>query len=411
MLCVVVAAVGWAFLLRWSGIKRPGILAGLLTAVLLGPTICGRVFPEWQRQTFVGGVSEVAAFDDLVSLQSADVNAMQAAKVSEAAVGELRTKHVHEIEEAESIIQEAQTEYQSKLHTVGMFLVGLLLVWTMPKFREIPKRQFVTVIHSAFALSSMFVFVTAIVGSYVVYVMQQDVYAAIAMGIIFTVTGIGIGEVFPVAFSKENTVVNGQQMSEQEFTQMINGWFRFAQDVRALGWLAGLVMLAVLFSISKVSEEVTVLEPHILMRGFMTGLIIMFIFSFAARYWGFLLKLPVALIGQCVVLPMVVAIAVLSLDMMSHMIWLPLILGLIIGGDGRWLGASLGVRLMGLGWYYGMRVTSPLADAGVIQVVITYCLWLGGWLPTEGLLLAGIVGALSSDLSIGVRQRMLAMTA
>lgn len=78
---VVVAAVGTAWLVRRAGLRSEGIVAGLLIGVLMGPTVLGRIAPEWWADTMIGGSEARAVLDRAISERQAFSMAANAAEL------------------------------------------------------------------------------------------------------------------------------------------------------------------------------------------------------------------------------------------------------------------------------------------------------------------------------------------
>ena len=60
---VLVAASATAWLLRRAGLASNGIVAGLLVGVMLGPTVLGRIAPDWWENTVIGATEARSVLD------------------------------------------------------------------------------------------------------------------------------------------------------------------------------------------------------------------------------------------------------------------------------------------------------------------------------------------------------------
>lgn len=81
LVVVMIAAAAVAWLVRRAGPRSEGIVAGLLVGVLMGPTVLGRIAPDWWAETMIGASEARALLDRAVSERQAFTMAANAAEI------------------------------------------------------------------------------------------------------------------------------------------------------------------------------------------------------------------------------------------------------------------------------------------------------------------------------------------
>ena len=81
LLVIIIASTGVAVVFRRLGLVSEGVIAGVLVGVLFGPTVLGRIAPDFWDETVMGAIEARQAVDDAVSERQAFVIASGAAEL------------------------------------------------------------------------------------------------------------------------------------------------------------------------------------------------------------------------------------------------------------------------------------------------------------------------------------------
>ncbi len=440
MALLLVAGATVALLLRWAGLERPGTLAGLLVGILCGSTVFARIAPEFYNHHFEGGIEERAALADLTSRQGADVVAMTASGVSPAAFQELKTQH---LQEQVHLIE--QLDIAQRNHTWGMrcllfilagFLFGRMVPRrnnyrvmlgsgsnppplspskTDPKSSKLDPADAIlieTVIegndtwHTAiFSVVWMHVVVVATVGLAMLFLFPGDRMGVIAASLCFAMVGSGM----PPLDLGDREVESSPPL-------------RLLRRIRVAAWLAAVLFFAIVIRSSSISMDDDIAGNIGGSVGNASGemspaltALILGIFAFHAGWVSRIFWIDAnrtdtaepssitAILANYVLVPFLTACAIIRFDAAESRWFLPVVFGFVIGGDGRWLGIASGLRFNGLRWGQSLRLSTPFANMGAIQIIaLTICM-LTGILTDQMLIVAIVIGAVSCDVLANMR--------
>lgn len=382
ILLTAVAAVLLTLLLRAAGLPRAAVVGGLLAGVLVGATVFGRVAPEAYQRYFTGGVAQSDALRQLRSRQGADLTALRATDVSDAAADELITRQKAELLAATKALDAAVQAHQtSRLVLIAMAALSLIIA-AAPR-----SRRPASLSECAFAGLWMLVLTSGIVGLAVVFVFQGTRTQALALGLTFAAMGTNV--ILPPR-SEEATgrlmVVIPTEIRER------------LVDIAFVVWFIGFVAAtAAVIAASRLSTAAA--------HDFSVTLPVAVIAGVGMR----MLPLQVRHALRMVVLPSVLtALLVVSLDLMTWTVVPPLVLAVVVGGDARWFGLASGMRWQGWAWRNAWLGTLPLVDAAPMQVAMAGVFFVCGWL-NEPLLACAVFGAAICDVTQPLRPRLLAM--
>ncbi len=129
---VMTAAAAAAWLVRRAGPRSEGIVAGLLIGVLMGPTVLGRIAPDWWAETMIGASEARAVLDRAVSERQAFVMAANAAEIplESRADGIAERDASIEIASLEAADQMLRHARPWSILTVVLAVVALWLGWS-----------------------------------------------------------------------------------------------------------------------------------------------------------------------------------------------------------------------------------------------------------------------------------------
>jgi len=415
---LALSGILFALLLRWAGIRRPGTLAGLAAGILCGATVLGKVHSEWYTRFFVGGETERIALNDLQGRQTADLLAMGRAGVSKAAIDELQETHQKEFDAATKSYESAVRDHARGVRSIAMGCAGLLLGWLAPISFGGLRRRFGSGAEgegenrgrgtrclrwsdAAFVALWMQVLVAGFVGAAVLFVFGGSQREALAVAIAFSITSAGL----KVTGDRQTGGSNrGDDDPEADVEEAVSCPGR----IELIGWLvgAGVLVFAVVGALSFGDEGIV--EPTTVFLGTVT-LGIGLVLRWLSRSMGGRGSLSIRLISgtlMCAGVPFITAVLCLKVDILNPSILWPVMLGMLIGGDGRWFGAALGLRITGRPWSRALWSALPLADAGAVQVGTAFIFLTAGWIESLSFAAAIVAGAVLCDLTVEKRGKL-----
>lgn len=119
-------AIGLAWLLRRAEVpgRAAGAAAvgGLVVGLLLGPSVFGRLHPEWHMGLFVGGQAEARALESVQRLQAAELAALRALEITPIAIEEARERHADERRPDEQALEAARAEFRRDFNMAGLIV-------------------------------------------------------------------------------------------------------------------------------------------------------------------------------------------------------------------------------------------------------------------------------------------------
>jgi hypothetical protein len=377
-LFVAGTAVVLALLLRAAGVERSGALAGVLAGALLGQTILGQAAPQIFEEHFLGGVAQRVEISELQMRQAADIAALHAIDVTHVAIEEKRAEHQQELTVATQRLDEARREHQAGQRTWILLAAVALLMLAMPGPRWPAKFG-----DAAFAATWTLLLVAGVVGGAAMLAFGAAGPAAAALGITYIITGRG-------------WATTGRPIlpMDESIADMPGVLRRLVDDVTFLLWLSSFSVIVVfLFRPQNTGAG----------AGLTLGLPIGIAIGLALRLLHPKRRRAVlGLIGPAIV----ASLLVLHLDGRTWQVFVPIIIGGLIGADGRWFGVASGLRWVGWRWSAGWASSLPVTDAGAAQIAAAGLLALAGIL--DGLMLmTAIAGAIACDLAFNLRWRLL----
>jgi hypothetical protein len=368
-------------LLRYARFPDSGraILAGALAGFIIGPTILGRALPQHHEAMFEGGVKQREHRDYLRWLGSAIPSAMPGL-TPEALAAEL-ARNASERADAERALADARWDHQRPMRVFVMIVAALAMIASAAhRVRTGDARQgWITPI-------SVGVWSFALPGAAALLVglkwwgLQADQAA-------FLAAAVSIG---PWAL----TVIDRRLADDAEFggARMMQTTGRVATVLalalalwagwRSAGW-AGALMVAPLIALpaSWLIPAVDLARRPLL-------------------HW--LMELGVAMLAAAVAM---------EFDLYDHFALWPLVILVLLADDGRWLGAFVGLVLVGGRTLpRAMRLAMPAMACGSTQLAVASAA-LHGWLLPARFALPLLAGAILIEVTAPLRRRLAAQMA
>lgn len=117
-----------AGLLRWARCPGWSLVGGVAAGVLLGPTIFGGVLPAQYEAIFLGGQAQQRALEAIISRQGADRIVAQRAGLDQDQIAEVARSHQQESAKARASLKAARRARQQWLGWCTLSVVALVLL-------------------------------------------------------------------------------------------------------------------------------------------------------------------------------------------------------------------------------------------------------------------------------------------
>ena len=366
-----------ALLLRWARCPGWSVLGGVIGGMVVGPTVFGRVAPAEFERLFVGGAAQRQALDELERRQGADVLAGEAARLGAGEMARLREGHAREWARTRRAVEEARWSHQEPLRVYGLTVTGLVLVGAgLLKVGEGDRRQgmigasSIGLWSAAFPGALGFAAMARLWG----YGMAESVLAAAAVG-------IGPWVLTEVDRRAADEAESGGAHMMERAGRIASG-FAIAGAIGAMwaergatGLLLGTVPAAMVIG--------WVLPgPGRKVQGFVRGVL------------------------KCAVVPTLAGCVAMKVEWYEDFALWPLVVFVILSGDGRWVGAFLGAMLPGgRRGLRTMRLVLGSAACGPTQLAVA---GIGAhtWMLPGEIVMALLAGAVMVEVTTPVRRSM-----
>jgi hypothetical protein len=408
---LVILPIVCALLLRW--VRCPGwaVVGGAVAGILLGPSILGRIAPEVFEEAVVGGFEQRQALESLRRRQGADVLAARTAGLDEEAMIELDVRHRAEREPLEEKLREARWEFQQPMRiAVSVVIVLTLLGGGWRGVREGDRRQGLIAPLSIGAWSSLLPGALAYFG--MTWLWRHPpapsllAAAAVAIGPWVLTTAdresadeaeFGGARMIQTAGRIASVIAIGAAFVALAMTRGAAGvlWC-LPLLALPLGWLApgkrgrprrwGRES----FSQEKGSGVVFRAEAEETAQ------------SGALRGSG---SFPGAVL-EIILVPLLAACVGMKIDIYAHFAFWPIVVFILLSGDGRWLGALMGALLPGgRRGMRTMRLVMGSMACGPTQLAAA-AVAAHTWAMPESIAYALLLGAVYIEMSTPLRRIM-----
>lgn len=390
-------ALGFAALLRWSGVVRPAIAGGVLAGSLVGATVLGRTAPATFERWVSGGAAEREAMESLRSRQGADLTVLQATGVTGAALAELAARHAAERADALKRLEAARQRHRLGQRFAVVALSALLLFATFPRPR--PVRAWG---NSLFIAAWTLLTGVAIAGTAAVFALDASPLGALLLGAIYAMFGGGLAAAprrdSADAIEATDAVANANSHTDAPARHAVPSGDAVIRDAALLMWVAAALAVLPAMPLWMKAIETDPGARQAMQSAAPIGMVLGVLLRFApARLRVF----AVATLAPA----FLVALLALHLDAVSRSSLAPLVLAILVGGDARWLGLAGALRWLGRPWRSAWSGSAPFTDAGAGHLALTGLLAGAAWLDST-LLLAALGGAAMADLAWPLRARM-----
>jgi hypothetical protein len=382
---LLVSPIACAMLLRWARCPGWAVVGGAVAGLLMGPTILGRVAPETFEWAFIGGFEQRQALDSLRRRQRADVLAAEAAGLDRAAMIELERRHWDERAPLAEKIDEARWAYQQPIRIgVAVVVAATLFGAGCMQVRQRDRRQGLMAAMSIGAWSSL------LPGALAYFAMTWLWRHPPGLALL-AAAAVAIG---PWAL----TAVDREAADEAEF-----GGAHMIQTAGRIASIIAIMLAAVSFLMERGAE--------------------------GASWWLPLLALPlgwllakrprkdkhatpldalrlIRRIPGFVLVPLLSASVGMRIDIYAHFALWPIVVFVLLSGDGRWLGALMGALLPGgRSGMRTMRLVMGSMACGPTQLAVA-ALAAHTWALPESIPFALLLGAIYIETSAPLRRIM-----
>lgn len=363
----------------WGSARAPGVLAGIITGVLLGPLVLGAVAPELHARLVSGGVDEMQALRTAETEHATEITAAAALEMDEQGLAALTDQWNQEKAALEADLVEALEERTSHVRLVQAALAGLILgpLFAAAALRLTARRRGMTAAVAisgglgAVLLGSLLPMVVASAG------LDADLPNAVAFALVMATLGCWWSAPPRIAAIGAMGLAIGTGAM---------GALLLAMDARiplAVA-LASLLLTAIPCAVMCASKRRPIA---------------------GRRLWE-------RITAFCLI-PMLVGVVVARLDPSQVLVDVRFVVAtvfmLLFASDGRWMSISFVWRLLAgprrdaFAWMHGARLVS--AGAGMAQLALLG-LALAGGLIDAPLTASAVIGALAVEIMAGARVRI-----
>ena len=341
LLLISLLAVGTAIFLR--ALRLPGyrILSGLLIGILLGPTILGRIAPNQWESTFAGGMEARSALREMDRSHAAWLLASQTAGISESGITE--EKIAHEFAREELIEIEEMTRHEHQTPWMVLTLIFAAIASVCASRTPNPQSLEGSLLRSDGISSGIWFASIPILGTLLVADLLG--YSPLDPEILVVAAAVSVG---PRALGHQEI---------KNSTQALPG---------SDEWLPRAALTATLIS--------AVLVSYAAFSGLRSAWIVVAIILLGIPRKGWLAvhRTFRRIDLELIVVPSLAALSIIMSEVVLEWMLIPVIAICVLGGDGRWLGGVIGIRLQGgATMNQAYRVAFSLLETTIPQLAIT----------------------------------------
>lgn len=373
LVLLLVVSAGWAVLLRWARCPGFSVVGGVAAGLLLGPTILGRVAPDLHDALFAGGLQEQRELRQIVSRQGADRLAAAAAGLAAEPPAEV----AEELAAARDRIRDAQWVHQRSQRLLTAVLVAVALAGAATM--AVPRGDRAPSIVGTLSIGGW----SAALPGGLAWLAARGLWDAEPVDAALVAGAVAIGPWALAAIDRR-----GADEAEAGGAATMQAAGRCA-TVLGIGLAAAALygrhgLAGLLWSMALVGAVVGWLFP--------------------APAPGGRLVAGVRGILRNVIVPAIAAAVAIRVDLLKDLALWPVLVIMLLSGDGRWLGAFAGAQILGgRPVVRTMRLVMGSMAAGTTQLAVTaiaVCTWSIG----PGLGLALLLGAVLIEVTTPVRQ-------
>lgn len=377
---VLIVPALFAVVLRAARAPGWSVLGGLAAGVIIGPSILGRVAPQMYESIFVGGVEQREAMESLARRHAAERLAAEQLMTEHGApdrdfVGEMRDAQAADREPFEQSLREARWDHQRPQRYITALIVLLALLGGAAA--QQPTRGPSQSIINAFSIGTW----AAGLPGMLAYFAASRWWGYGPWESLLAAGAVAIG---PWALTRIDRGIADE---------VEHGG---AAMIRAAGRVTSVIALAaVVIALWQLRGTSGVMYATPLMALPAAWLIPA----------GFLPR-GIEPVVRMVLLPALTAVVAMRVDLYQHAAFWPIVVLLLLSGDGRWIGGVIGA--MALGGRRGlrtMRLVLGMMACGPTQIAIA-AIGVSAWLLPEELAFALLLGAVLVEVMTPMRRSL-----
>jgi len=371
---LALAAVMWAALLRW--VRAPGwaVSGGLIAGLLLGPTVLGRALPATFEMLYEGGAAEQLTLQRAVHDNDRYAFALEAAGATPEALQAAMEREERELEPLRDAVKIAKARDQQPMLAFTIVAVAALMLTT--GLVGVPRSEHKHSLASPLNIGGWSAVLPGALAALLLWgLMDESINVCL-----LAAASLMIG---PWAL----TAIDRRAADDVEMggAFMIQTAGRVASALAVIAWLAGLAGMG---------------GFALLMMG--TPIAAMAVGWMASPVRGHWLRRAL----EHSAVPIVVGCAAVRVDFLTDVAFWPVLMFLLLSGDGRWLGALIGsAALGGRRGVRAMRLVLGSMAAGPTQAAVAALGAQLGVLPNR-LVAAALLGAALIEIATPARRSL-----
>ncbi|MCH8260405.1 MAG: hypothetical protein IIC46_09380 [Planctomycetes bacterium] len=383
ILLLVTVPVVAAALLRWARCPGWAVLGGAVAGIVLGPSIFGRALPAQFQTFYVGGIEQQAELEHFVRRQQADAIAAEHAGAGPERLAELTEQQKLARDGLDTAWNEAKWADQRPLRAFTVAVVVLTLLGAGPRSgRNDGQPRNLVASMSVGAWSAGLPGGLAFAAMY--WPWHRPLSEAVLVG-----AAVAIGPWVLTLIDREaadQAELGGAHMIQRA------GLIATLLAIAAVGWglwlhqgLAGLLLTTPLLAAPLAHHFFPQKGSGVVFGGF------------RAMGGAWVERVLVPVLAGCVAI---------KIDLFAHFAVWPIVVLLLLSGDGRWLGAYLGAMVLGgRGSLRTMRLVLGTMACGPTQLAIT-AIAIHTWSIPGEYAMALLLGAVLIETTVGARRSM-----
>ncbi len=326
-----------------GSLQLPGyrILSGLLIGILLGPSILGRIAPTQWESTFAGGVEARSALRDMDRSHAAWVLASRTAGSKESDISEEQIIHEVAREELLELEEMHRRQHQMPWMVITLILAAFTSVCASRNPSQ-PSSHTPLLLHNGISPGVWFSAIP-IVGT--LLLADWFGYDPLDPEILIVAAAVSVG---PRALGTREIRYSTLAMPDSD------------------QWLPQVALTATVVSAIVVGCAAFQSEDSAWL------IVAIILLAIPRRGWSVIEKKARSIDLESLVVPPLAAMSIVMSELVLEWMFIPTVAICILGGDGRWLGAVIGVKLRGgATMNQAYRTAFSLLETTIPQLTIT----------------------------------------
>ena len=385
ILLLVAVPVVAAALLRWARCPGWAVLGGAVAGIVLGPSIFGRALPAQFQTLYVGGVEQQAELEHFVRRQQADAVAAEHAGAGPEELAELAEQQKLARGDLDIAWKNAEWADQRPLRafTVAVVVLTLLGAGALGGRHDGQPRP-----RSLVASMSVGAWSAGLPGGLAFAAMYWPWHRPLSEAALVG-AAVAIGPW--VLTSIDRDAADQAELGGARMLQTA-GLIATFLAIAAVGWglwlpkgIAGLLLTTPLLTAPLAHHFLPQKGSGVVFGGYRA----------VGRAWV-----------ERVFVPVLAGCVAIKIDLFAHFAVWPIVVLLLLSGDGRWLGAYLGAMVLGgRRSLRTMRLVLGTMACGPTQLAIT-ALAIHTWSIPGEYAMALLLGAVLIETTVGARRSM-----